>query len=367
MVKILVVEDEKIVAMEIKDILLRFGHTVTSVVPSGEEAIIKAKTEEPDLVLMDIMLIGAMDGIQAAYIIQSEFHIPVIFLTAYADSETVERAKKTNPSGFILKPFDVRELQIVIELALNNSKVYQNYDFNNTIIRSIEFQPEYYLSGMSILNYFTHIIRQQYKDEKIRVKIEQDKLKVRLIIETSKGIKEKIERSLEKYGLVLQGEITPEEFVDDPIQLMSLKQQLRLAYYQLENQRELLTFSKLQYSDRIESLEDEVLWLRSHVGELLSHSNVVIKEIKGFILSSFQNKDQVNIKILSAVEILTKILDKGILLSDESEVIQTFTTIKKENPDLAKRFFLFINDLIIKGSISGVTGNLLFEWLKKFL
>lgn len=116
--KVLVVEDEKLVAKDIAKILNKLGYIVLATVPSGEEAITKVAENKPDLVLMDIMLKGEMDGIEAADHIKNQFDIPVIFLTAYADENTLRRAKITEPFGYILKPFDERELHTTIEIAL---------------------------------------------------------------------------------------------------------------------------------------------------------------------------------------------------------------------------------------------------------
>src|SRR4029453_7063759 len=117
-VRMLVVEDERIVSMDLQRRLKAMGYEIAGAAVSGEEAIEKAEKLRPDMVLMDIMLDGELDGIQAAEIIRSRFTIPVIYLTAYADSATLERAKITEPFGYILKPFEERELHGHIEIAL---------------------------------------------------------------------------------------------------------------------------------------------------------------------------------------------------------------------------------------------------------
>src|SRR5215510_10518059 len=117
-VRILIVENERIVSMDMQRRLKNLGYDVVGAAVSGEEAIQKADAHRPDLVLMDIMLDGPMDGIQAAEIIRSRFGIPVIYLTAYGDGPTLERAKVTEPFGYILKPFEERELHGHIEIAL---------------------------------------------------------------------------------------------------------------------------------------------------------------------------------------------------------------------------------------------------------
>ncbi|MBD2461441.1 response regulator [Oscillatoria sp. FACHB-1407] len=116
--KVLVVEDERVVARDIEKRLKKLGYFVVASVASGEEALQKAADLRPDLVLMDIQIKGEMDGIETAEQIRTELDIPVIYLTAYADEDTLQRAKVTEPFGYIVKPFDERDLHVAIEVAL---------------------------------------------------------------------------------------------------------------------------------------------------------------------------------------------------------------------------------------------------------
>lgn len=120
--KILVVEDQSIVALNIKSQLKNMGYAVPGTAVSGEEAIKEAEITNADLVLMDIMLKGDIDGIEAARIIKSRFGTPVIYLTACTDFETLERAKQTDPEGYISKPFKEEDLCKNIEAALRKSR-----------------------------------------------------------------------------------------------------------------------------------------------------------------------------------------------------------------------------------------------------
>lgn len=115
---ILVVEDESIVAKDIQVCLRKLGYDVVGIVSSGEEAVLKAEEFDLDLVMMDIMLKGEMSGIEAADIIRKKKSIPVIFLTAYTDRNTVDKAKETEPYGYIIKPFKEIDIQTAIEIAL---------------------------------------------------------------------------------------------------------------------------------------------------------------------------------------------------------------------------------------------------------
>ncbi len=122
-VQILVVEDEFIVAKDIQNRLKNMGYAVPAVTASGEEAIDKVAQTHPDLVLMDIMLKGAVDGVVAAEKIRNLFNVPVVYLTAYSDEATLSRAKISEPFGYLLKPFEERELHTTIEMALYKHKM----------------------------------------------------------------------------------------------------------------------------------------------------------------------------------------------------------------------------------------------------
>lgn len=139
--RILVVEDEGIVAKDIQNRLRTLGYEVPVTVSTGAAAIDAVAEYQPDVVLMDIMLRGNMDGVQATEIITAQHSIPVIYLTAYSDENTIRRAKITEPFGYILKPFSERELQTTIEMALYkhrmDSRIRANERWLSTTLRSI--------------------------------------------------------------------------------------------------------------------------------------------------------------------------------------------------------------------------------------
>lgn len=139
--RILIVEDDNIIALELADRLQDLGYTVCGPVGFGEEAITQAGALRPDLVLMDIRLKGAIDGVEAAAAIRDRFDIPVVYLTAYADVDTLQRAKITEPYGYILKPFEERELHTAIEIGLYKhrmeSRLRASERWLSTTLRSI--------------------------------------------------------------------------------------------------------------------------------------------------------------------------------------------------------------------------------------
>lgn len=124
-INVLVVEDESIVSKDIQHSLKKLGYTVVGAASTGEKAIELALSERPDIVLMDIMLKGNMNGIEAASLIKEQIAIPVIFLTAYADESTLSKAKISEPYGYILKPFKEIDLQTSIEMAIYKHKKEQ--------------------------------------------------------------------------------------------------------------------------------------------------------------------------------------------------------------------------------------------------
>ncbi len=126
MTNILIVEDEKIVAWDIKEALEKLGHRVFEGVATASEAILTASIVKPDLVLMDIQLQGEMSGITAAEEIYTRYNIPVVYLTAYADEQTLAQATKTNPFGYLIKPFQSKQLHTTIQIALQRHQLEQS-------------------------------------------------------------------------------------------------------------------------------------------------------------------------------------------------------------------------------------------------
>ncbi len=239
-----------------------------------------------------------------------------------------------------------------------------NFDFKNRIVREIEFSPEHYQAGLSILSYFGSILKQKYSDSSLKVKIIQDNMIVRMIIETPEGKREELEKTLTDYGRVINGTLAPADFLTNPIDALQLKQQLNLARVQLENQKELLSFQNQQFTSRLIGLEEEVTWLRSHIGAVMSFSGgnaAILSNVLDNVFALVGNQNQ---KIETALETISHKIQAGISQSDRSEIIKAFMVIKEEDEGVFKKVVGLFNELIIKGSIAGVSGNLLFEWLR---
>ncbi|OHD70947.1 MAG: hypothetical protein A2W19_08250 [Spirochaetes bacterium RBG_16_49_21] len=121
--KIFIVEDEPIEALDLKHILGRLGYSVTGAAMSGEECIRQIPSDPPDLIIMDIRLRGDMDGIDAAAELRKKYDIPIIFATAFSDKTSLTRAKLTEPYGYIIKPYDERNLYTTIEMSLDKYRI----------------------------------------------------------------------------------------------------------------------------------------------------------------------------------------------------------------------------------------------------
>jgi diguanylate cyclase (GGDEF)-like protein/PAS domain S-box-containing protein len=139
--RILIVEDEGLIARDVENMVKNAGYEVCGIASTGEEAIERADKTQPDLILMDIILRGDMDGVEAAERIRDHFNIPVIYLTAHTDENTLERAKLTEPQGYTLKPVEQKELLTVIEMALYKhqleTKLREREGWLATLLQSI--------------------------------------------------------------------------------------------------------------------------------------------------------------------------------------------------------------------------------------
>lgn len=147
MAKILVVDDEAIITMQLEERLNAMGYTVVGMAASGEDAIEKARNNRPDLVLMDIVMPGRLNGIETAEILAKEQDIPVVFVTSYADDAIIEKAKNVRPYGYIVKPFNELEIKAAIEVALFRKGVEREEDSRRKA--ELEKNPEGIIVGQA--------------------------------------------------------------------------------------------------------------------------------------------------------------------------------------------------------------------------
>lgn len=154
-INVLIVEDESIVAKDIQHSLKKLGYNVLGICSTGEDAIRSADELGPDIVLMDIMLKGSMNGVEAAAKIRETNNIPVIFLTAYADENTLSKAKVSEPFGYIIKPFKEIDLHTSIEMAIykheKENDLKKERDFLYSIVENKEFKDILFVKSNSKL------------------------------------------------------------------------------------------------------------------------------------------------------------------------------------------------------------------------
>lgn len=225
--QILVVEDEKIIAEDIKRTLLSFGYDVVGVVSAGEIAVEIAEQEEPDLILMDVMLSGDLNGLDAADIIYKKYDIPVIFITAYANDEILSKAALSSPFGYLIKPFEDRELKVNLEMAFYKHNMEKNLrNSRNFLLNLIDTVPNFI--SVKDAEYKYVIANKTYAD---------------LYKTTPKGIIGK----------------TDSDFID-----IAIKDKKTVAYYH-QNDQEVLEKQKPLFipEERYEGIDGTVKWLQT--------------------------------------------------------------------------------------------------------
>lgn len=124
-VRVLLVEDEAIPAMEIESTLTELGYSVLSVEKRGEDALDVLEAEVPEVIVMDIHLDGEKDGIEVAEVVREQYSVPIVYLTAHSDDETLDRARKTEPEGYLVKPITEEDLQSTLAMALSRADQHE--------------------------------------------------------------------------------------------------------------------------------------------------------------------------------------------------------------------------------------------------
>lgn len=142
-INVLIVEDEIIIAEDIASYLETLGYNVIGIVDNATDALQKIKTLSPDLILLDININGPIDGVQVATIIKQDYKIPFVFLTAFTDKQTLDRVKQTDPYGYIVKPFEEKDLEVTIELALYKFKKDKEISENSTETKNLTKEKDF--------------------------------------------------------------------------------------------------------------------------------------------------------------------------------------------------------------------------------
>jgi len=218
------------------------------------------------------------------------------------------------------------------------------------------------------------VLRHKNLSEDVKVSIEQNGLKVSLVIDSPTGQRELIEQTLEAYGMVVLRKQPPESLTTDPYELAELKSQLRMADVQIETQRELLAAKNADVESLRAEVKDtkaEMRHIREQSGKdrarfmslmegLVSHDTALATGLKELAQHAVQAQ---NVALAGALENLYKVIERGVREDDREEVIQNLTTIQHEDPGVFRRVF----DMLAVGGVTGVAGNYVYAWLQFFV
>jgi signal transduction histidine kinase len=316
--QILIIEDERIIAYDIKHHLEKSGYLVLAIFAYGEEAIEQAGSLQPDLILMDIMLKGKINGIEAAEQITSKYSIPIIYLTAYSDDNTLKNAKITQPFGYILKPFDETQLIATIEIALNLHsteklmqealvKEQEKYDTKSRFISMVshEFRNPLttILTSTELLTYHSDKIDESKKGE---------------YLNHIKKAVQQMSQLLSDVLLIGKSELSQIEFQPQPLKLESFCQELvKEIQYSTSSKHSinLVIQGRCCRSESPENLTNEELPLWDE--KLLSHilTNLLTNAIKYSPKGGIVN---FNLFCLQE-EAIFRIQDQGIGIPDQDQ------------------------------------------------
>lgn len=377
-ISILVVDDEADVALIMKLMLQDAGYDITTL--SDPVDIYSQDMSKFLLALVDLKM-PKIDGFEVMkYIHENNPLMPVVIVTAHGSEDIAVEAMKRGAADYIAKPFSSDQALHTVSSALTTAKNRQldyskrrdleaRYDIlqnkiaeletstKNTISNSIEFDEYSCQAGISILSYFSTVIKQKYPLSEVKVRIEQEGNIVRLIVVTPEGEKEKIEKTLEDYGLVVVGQLPPQDLLPDPLQILQLRHKLEMAAMEITHTKQLLHHAEHTYQREISRLNDDVAYMKLQIAdglkrELRTH-DFFVKVIEVYSLDGAA-KDAI-------IELSTR-LEAGIIEKDKEIIIALIAKIHRQNfsafEDL-KSYFI--------SSLGGASGNLLSNWFLGFL
>ncbi len=367
--RVLVVEDDREIREMVALMVRGMGYAIVTAA-TGKEALTRLREQMVDIVLLDLMM-PEMDGFEFCRAVQRDSTLRNLHIIITSARDTLEdkvKGLELGAADYLTKPFSMTELQARIKvgerivryqktlLEQQEEREFQSHD-SHEISRSIEFPPEYYQSGMAILAYFGQVLLDKNPTTQAKVKIEQIGLTVRLTIETPEGEREQIEETLEAYGLVVTGKLPPEQFLNDKLQVMRLKNKLELAALELRQTKELLAYTRDTSQKRIESLEQHVQKLFALVEDGIQTRKDGHELLKDF-LGRFDKSD----KIYSALQQLAERLERGVGAEDRERIYEALEVIKRERPSVLKEL-----QTLLEGTVTGVTGNAAYSWIMAFI
>jgi hypothetical protein len=252
-----------------------------------------------------------------------------------------------------------------------------NTDPKKIIERILEFPKEHYQAGVSILAYFDQVIKQKYPDIAAKVSIEQDSNIVRMIVETPDGCRDIIEKTLDTYALVVSKNEPPESLFEDQIHIQALTNKLSVAELEVRMTKELLLVSENNHGGRIRSLEEEIRFLRQHLGQQMhqvtAYQSIVQRQSEKeerLLLSQAGNSQRTindlvqevlnNTELKDALIKIDEIVVRGPKPEDEQDFKAAAKVVNKVSPSSFQELYG-----LIKNSLYGVSGNYVFQWLQR--
>lgn len=242
--------------------------------------------------------------------------------------------------------------------------------------KCIEFPQEYYQAGVGILSYFGEILKQKHPELKARIRIEQEGLIVRMLIEAGNGDKEIIEKTLQQYVLVVTEQEAPESLLDNKLQIFALQNKLELANLEIRQMHKLFNLQEGTYSARIGHLEEEVSFLRQQIGSQLdhlsghqrllasqnkSHERVLLAHLRSseVVIGDLLNEARANASLYHALRLLDDLVQKGVSAENEAEIKTALQVIRTESPTLFDEVGLALRNITYS-----VSGNYLYQWFQ---
>ena len=362
---ILVIDDEQVILDLTRIILTNRGFKTESVMdyPSAFKLIYE---KHFDVIVADFEIGEFSCKDLITNVAKIENGPAIIALTDKGSEEIAVEIMRIGAYDYILKPFNNQDLleridQVNTRRNLENEITRLNkllaQDEDGSIIRFIEFEPDDYQAGLSILSYFNTIVSQKYPNIKIKVKIEQEGPAIRMLVETPDGKKEEVEKTLDEYGLVVLGQIPPEHLLSDPYEVIALKNKLEISALELRQSKEMYRLAESSNKARIDSLEDQVRHLNRHVSDGLRAVN---KE-NDIVLKLLSNH-QLTKEVLENIRLILSKFEVGFVSSDEQEVKRILNDIQLSNPKVLYDLQDYVRD-----SLVGVSGNFLYAWIMSFI
>ena len=273
-------------------------------------------------------------------------------------SKISDKLKKPTDANFILWSKESKYVwwfliaRDLFYRVINDIEASDKYYPKAKITRTIEFKPEHKQAGISILSYFSEIISKKYPDLDVGFKIEQNDNHVTLIIETPSGAIEKIEHELISYGLVVTGDLSVDQYLKNPTEIMMLKHKLEIANLEIRQTRDFLNSERTGLTQRINSLESEIGFMRSIFDKAQYESEKNSSAIRNLAKTSVADTKKLIFKLADLLENNENI--------DTEELNKNLKALASKSPTILDR----VNDLLITGSIQGAAGNYLFAALQ---